>query len=125
ANDKAAKDEFIKMTLGLAKPPSARLLVKSVEEAITFLGDERSKPMKVLVLVNAVQDAHTLANALPEITSVNFGGLRTREGAKAVSKAVSLTGNDIALARELLSKGLELEVRQVPTDKRTGLETLL
>ncbi|PUZ27042.1 PTS system, fructoselysine and glucoselysine-specific IIB component [Chitinophaga costaii] len=125
ANDKVAKDEFIKMTLGIARPPSARLLVKSVADAITFLQDERSKPLKVLVLVNAVQDAHTLANALPEITSINFGGIRTREGARLVSKAVALTEGDITLSRELLAKGLELEVRQVPTDKKTALETLI
>lgn len=125
ANDKVAKDEFIKMTLGLAKPPSAKLLIKSVADTITFLQDERSKNLKILLLVNAVKDAHTLAFALPEIASVNFGGIRTREGAKLVSKAVALTEEDITLARELIDKGVELEVRQVPTDKKQLLEGLI
>lgn len=125
ANDKVAKDDFVKMTLNLAKPASARLLVKSIADTITFLQDERSKPVKLLVLVNSVSDAHTLAQSLPEITSINFGGLRMRDGARAVSKAVNLTEADITLARALLEKGTVLEVRQVPTDKPIGLETLV
>lgn len=125
ANDKVAKDEFIKMTLGLARPASAKLLIRSIADTITFLQDERSKNLKILLLVNSVKDAHTLAFALPEITSVNFGGIRTREGAKLVSKAIALTEDDITLAKTLLDKGVELEVRQVPTDKKQLLESLL
>lgn len=125
ANDKVAKDDFVKMTLNLAKPANARLLVKSIADTITFLQDERSKPVKLLVLVNSVTDAYTLAQSLPEITSINFGGLRMRDGARAVSKAVNLTEADITLARALLEKGTVLEVRQVPTDKPIGLETLV
>lgn len=124
-NDKVAKDDFIKMTLNLAKPATAKLLIKTTADAITFLQDERSKPMKILVLVNSVADAHTLVQSLPEITSINFGGLRMREGAKAVSKAITLTEEDITLTKALLEKGIALEVRQVPTDKATALETLL
>ncbi|PUZ26104.1 PTS mannose/fructose/sorbose transporter subunit IIB [Chitinophaga parva] len=125
ANDKVARDDFIKMTLNLAKPASARLLVKSIADTIAFLKDERSKPLKLLVLVNSVADAHTLAQSLPEITSINFGGLRMRDGAKAVSRAIYLTDADITLVRTLLEKGTALEVRQVPTDKPTGLESLI
>lgn len=125
ANDKVARDDFIKMTLNLAKPASARLLVKNIADTITFLQDERSKPLKLLVLVNSVADAHILAQSLPEITSINFGGLRMRDGAKTVSRAISLTEADITLAKALLEKGTVLEVRQVPTDKPTGLESLI
>ncbi|SEI53728.1 PTS system, mannose-specific IIB component [Dyadobacter sp. SG02] len=125
ANDKVAKDDFLKMTMNLAKPANAKLLIKSIADTVTFLSDERAKPMKILVLVNSVQDAAALAHALPEVRSINFGGIRAREGARAISKAFTVTDAEVALIRDLLAKGIELEVRQVPTDEPRSIETLL
>lgn len=125
ANDKVAKDEFMKMTLNLAKPASAKLLIKSLADTVTFLNDPRSQPLKILVLVNSVKDASVLADEVKEILSVNFGGIRTKERAKLISKAVAVTDEDIAIVKEMLAKGIELEVRQVPTDKKVLIETLI
>ena len=125
ANDKASKDEFLKMTLNLAKPATAKLLLKSIADTVTFLKDPRSQPLKVLIIVNAVKDAAALANEVSEIQSVNFGGLRAKEGAKAISKAIAVTDEDILVIKDMLAKGLELEVRQVPTDKKVLIDTLI
>jgi len=125
ANDKAATDEFLKMTLGLAKPASAKLLIKTLTDAITFLNDPRGQNMKILVLVNSVKDAATLSAGVSEIKSINFGGIRTKEGARSIAKALTVTDDDIMVIRDLLSKGIELEVRQVPTDTKTLIETLI
>jgi fructoselysine and glucoselysine-specific PTS system IIB component len=125
ANDKVAKDEFMKMTLGLAKPASAKLLIKSLADTVTFLNDPRSQNLKILVLVNSVKDAAALANEVSEIQSVNFGGIRTKEGTRSIAKAIAITDDDIATIKEMLAKGLELEVRQVPTDKKIMIDTLI
>ncbi|HVY73517.1 MAG TPA: PTS sugar transporter subunit IIB [Puia sp.] len=125
ANDKLAKDEFRKMTLGLAKPPGTRLIIKNVAEGTAFLRDAKNAGLKMLVLVDSVSDAFALAEAIPDIRSINFGGLRTRDRAKAISKSIFLTDEDIALSRKLLERGLELEIRQVPTDTKQLLEPLI
>jgi fructoselysine and glucoselysine-specific PTS system IIB component len=125
ANDKVAKDEFMKMTLGLAKPASAKLLIKSLADTVTFLNDPRSQSLKILVLVNSVKDAAALSNEVSEIQSVNFGGIRTKEGTRSIAKAIAVTDEDITTIKEMLAKGLELEVRQVPTDKKIMIDTLI
>jgi fructoselysine and glucoselysine-specific PTS system IIB component len=125
ANDKVAKDEFLKMTLNLAKPASAKLLIKSLADTATFLNDPRSQPLKILLIVNSVMDASMLANQASEIQSVNFGGIRIKDGARVISKAIALTDDDITLVREMLGRGIELEIRQVPTDKKVLIETLI
>jgi fructoselysine and glucoselysine-specific PTS system IIB component len=125
ANDKVANDEFMKMTLGLAKPAGTKLLIRSLNDAAVFLNDEKSKNLKVLLLVNSVKDAHAMVNGVAEIKSVNFGGLQTKEGAKLISKAIAVNDDDITIIRELLSKGIELEIRQVPTDSRQLVEGLI
>lgn len=125
ANDKVAGDDFQKMTMGLAKPAGAKLFIKTIEDAITFLNDEKNKSLKILVLINSVRDAFTLVSVVTGITSVNFGGIRAKEGAKLISKAVAVTEEEVVLIKELLRKGVELEVRQVPSDKKQNIETLL
>ncbi|MDN5287610.1 MAG: mannose/fructose/sorbose transporter subunit [Mucilaginibacter sp.] len=125
ANDKVAKDDFMKMTLGLAKPASAKLLIKSLADTVTFLNDPRSQPLKILILVNSVQDAAALAAQVSEIQSVNFGGIRTKEGTRSIAKAIAVTEDDIVTIKELLAKNIELEVRQVPTDKKIMIDTLI
>lgn len=125
ANDKVAKDEFLKMTLSLAKPAGTRLLVKSLSEAAAFLNDNKNDSLKTLLIINSVKDASTMAATVPEIKSVNIGGLRLKEGAKLISKAVGVNEEDITVLRDLLSKGLELEIRQVPTDTKQMVESLI
>lgn len=125
ANDKVAKDEFLKMTLSFAKPANSKLLIKSLADTITFLSDSQNQNLKIMLIINSVQDALTLADSLPEITSVNFGGIRGKEGSRLISKAVAVTDADITLIRQLIGKGIELEVRQVPTDKKQLVQTLI
>lgn len=125
ANDKVAKDEFMKMTLGLAKPAGTKLLIKSIADAIVFLNDEKSKGLKILLLINSVKDAHAMATGVQEIRSVNFGGIRMKEGAKLISKAVAVTEEDKPLLQDLLGRGTELEIRQVPTDSKQMVEDLI
>ena len=125
ANDKAATDEFLKMTLGLAKPPNTKLVIKSLRDTAAILNDEKYKNLKILVLVNSVGDAHSLSDSVSTITSINFGGIRAREGSRLISKAIAVTEDDIILIRQMLDKGIELEIRQVPTDTRQMIQSLV
>jgi fructoselysine and glucoselysine-specific PTS system IIB component len=125
ANDKVAKDEFMKLTLGLAKPAGTKLLIKGINDASAFLNDEKNKELKVLLLINSVKDAAVMANDVPEIKSINIGGIRLKEGAKLISKAVAVNDEDILLLREMLNNGIELEIRQVPTDSKQMVAALI
>ncbi len=125
ANDKVAKDEFMKMTLGLAKPAGTKLLIKSLNEAAEFLNDQKNDGLKILLIINSVKDAAVMAAEVPEIRSINIGGLRLKDGAKLISKAVAVNEEDISTLRGLLDKGVELEIRQVPTDSKQMVESLI
>lgn len=125
ANDKVAGDEFLKMTIGLAKPPSARLLILTLENATTFLNDPKSANIKILLLVSGIKDAYNLSLRVAEIRSVNFGGIRMKEGARLISKAIAVSEEDIPIINNMLENELELEIRQVPTDKKIMVKDLL
>lgn len=125
ANDKIAMDEFQKMAMGLAKPPMVKLLIMTLTDSIAFLNDNKNKNAKILLLVNCIKDAFSIASGVPEIQSINLGGIRTREGARLISKAIAISDEDIPIIKQLLEKGLELEIRQVPTDKKQLVKNLI
>jgi fructoselysine and glucoselysine-specific PTS system IIB component len=125
ANDKVAKDDFQKMTLGLAKPAGVKLLIKALPDAAAFLKDDKNKSLNILVLINSVKDAFELARDVQEIRSINFGGIRAKEGAKLISKAVAVTEEEVVLIKELLQRGIELEIRQVPTDEKQKVSSFI
>jgi fructoselysine/glucoselysine PTS system EIIB component len=125
ANDKIAGDDFQKMAINLAKPPSAKLLIFSVNDSIAFLNDPKSKNARILVLVNSVIDAFKLSQEVKDIQSVNFGGIRMKPGAKLISKAIAVADEDIIIINQLIKNGIELEIRQVPGDKKQLVQNLI
>ncbi len=125
ANDKVAGDEFLKMTMGIARPPSAKLLILTLASAITFLNDPKSAGLKILLLVSGIKDASDLAASVAEIKSINFGGIRMKDGARLISKAVAVSPEDEDIIGKMAGNGLELEIRQVPTDKKIMVKDAL
>jgi len=125
ANDKVAKDEFQKMTLGLARPANTKLLITAINDAIAFLNDGKNQPLKILVLINNIHDAARLAENVAEIKSVNFGGIRSKEGSTLISKAIAVTNDELPVLDAMLQKSIELEARQVPTDSKLLLADLI
>lgn len=125
ANDKAATDEIVKMTLKLAKPPEVKLAIKTVDDAIKLLNGDKTKPYNVFVIVGNTLDALKLSKGVSEIKSINVGGLPEREGTWLISKALSIDNNDIKNFEEMESMGIELEVRQVPNEKRKDIQNLI
>lgn len=125
ANDTIAHDEFTKMTLGLAKPQNVNLTIVEVDKAVNILTSEKGKKYSSLVIVNNVKDAHRIMSEVDELNSLNLGGLREREGSKRYTNAITLTEEDVNLAKSLLDSGYEVEIRQMPTDKKQQLQSLL
>ncbi|MBN8855631.1 MAG: PTS mannose/fructose/sorbose transporter subunit IIB [Sphingobacteriales bacterium 50-39] len=125
ANDRVAKDEFLKTTLNLARPAGIKFFIRAINDAIALINDPKSQPFHILLIAESVKDAHALVSGIPEIRSVNFGGIRSSAGSRLVSKAIALTEEDIARIRDMLTKGIELEARQVPTDSKLSVESLI
>ncbi|RNB90388.1 PTS mannose/fructose/sorbose transporter subunit IIB [Brevibacillus fluminis] len=125
ANNAVIQDELKKMTLNLAKPPGVKLILLSVNDAIAFLSSEESAKYSILVLVDNAADSLQLAEGVEEIKSINVGGMRMAKGKRMISSAVAVDEADINVFQSLLQIGVEVEVRQVPTEKKKPISELL
>ena len=73
ANDAASESPLIQKTLRMAAPAGIKTAIKSVDDAIDLLNDDRCKNLKILVLVNSPSDAVKVVNSVSDIPYINVG----------------------------------------------------
>lgn len=118
ANDSVPNDELRKTTIKLAKPPSVKLVIKSIADSIEAIKSGVTDKYTLFIVVESVEDAWRLAREIAEIKSINLGGIKAKEGSRNISKAVNLLPDEIARLNELVGQGVEIEIRQVPNDRK-------
>lgn len=118
-NDEVARDELRKSALRLAKPENAKLVMKSVQDAIESINSGITDKYKMLVVVESVTDAKNLIDGTRyKILSLNLGGTKKREGTHNYSAAINLTDSEVEQLHELSTKGVEVFIQQVPSEKK-------
>jgi len=118
ANDSVPNDELRKTTIKLAKPPSVKLVIKNIADSIEAIKSGVTDKYTLFIVVESVEDAWRLAREIPEIKSINLGGIKSKEGSRNISKAVNLLPDEITRLNELVGQGVEIEIRQVPNDRK-------
>ncbi|GAL60248.1 MULTISPECIES: PTS sugar transporter subunit IIB [Pseudescherichia] len=118
ANDSVPNDELRKTTIKLAKPPSVKLVIKNIADSIEAIKSGVTDKYTLFIVVESVEDAWRLAREIPEIKSINLGGIKAKEGSRNISKAVNLLPDEITRLNELVGQGVEIEIRQVPNDRK-------
>ncbi|MBG9430966.1 PTS sugar transporter subunit IIB, partial [Klebsiella pneumoniae] len=69
-------------------------------------------------IIRGFISAWRVASAIDEIKSINLGGIKAKEGSKNISKAINLLPTEIEQLQQLVGKGVEVEIRQVPNDRK-------
>ena len=118
ANDSVATDDLRKTTMKLAKPAGAKLVIKNIEDSITALKSGVTDKYKLFIVVESIEDAAKLALAVPAVDKVNLGLGKAKEGTRNISKSINVLPKEEALIREMADEGIEVEIRQVPNDKK-------
>lgn len=106
ANDEAAKNEVMQMTLKMAVPNGMKLLIRSVEKAIGIFNDPRGKDKRMFVIVNSVVDANKIAQNVEDIETVNVANAGRFDKSDPKSKkmifpSVQLNPVELEAAKEL------------------------
>jgi fructoselysine/glucoselysine PTS system EIIB component len=125
ANDEVVNDEIYKTTLKLAKPQGVRLVIKNIQDSINSIESGITDKYKLFIVVSSIEDAYKLATSVKEIKSINLGGVKIKEGTRAISQTINVTPHEEDLIKQLLESGVEVEIRQVPTDKKVNAKNVL
>lgn len=117
ANDSVPNDEIRKAGIKLAKPANTKLVIKNMDASVEALVSGVTDKYKVIVVVESVADVITkLCKETGMIVRSRLGGVKSREGTRQISKAVFTTPKEEELIKELITDGVTVEIRQVPSD---------
>ena len=124
ANDAAANDDIRKAAMKMATPDGVKLAVRTIEEAGKLLLNPKLGKLKVFVITANPKDAHQLMNLIDEKPSLNLGGMQKAADKVSFSAAVFTSKEDIQYLDLMDEMGIEIEVRQVPTESAKKYQAL-
>lgn len=125
ANDEVMENEMSKMALKMVKPSGVKMAIRSLADGAKVLNDPRAAGMKIFVVVKTLQDAVRLCGETDQITKINVGGVKKKEGSKLVAASVYLNGDDLAAVQKLVDLGKDVEFKMVPSESGKKAEQIL
>lgn len=124
-NDNVVKDKTRATMLKQAVPPGVTAHVVSVDKMMRVYNNPEYAGEKVMLLFTNPTDALELVRRGVPIKSINIGGMAYKEGRVMLDMSVSVDEKDIEAFKELDSRGIELEVRKVASDKKVPVLQLI
>ena len=124
-NDNVVKDKTRATMLKQAVPPGVTAHVVSVDKMMRVYNNPEYAGEKVMLLFTNPTDALELVRRGVPIQSINIGGMAYKEGRVMLDMSVLVDEKDIEAFKELDSRGIELEVRKVASDKKVPVLQLI
>ena len=130
ANDEAAKNDIMQMTLRMATPTGIKLLIKSLNDSINVFNDPRSKDVKLFVLTNCVKDALEIVKNCPDVQSVNVANVgrfdETDTSLKVqLNSFIILNPQEVECLKELAEFSVPVYSQVVPTNPKVPIKNIL
>ncbi|MBQ6298034.1 MAG: PTS sugar transporter subunit IIB [Selenomonadaceae bacterium] len=117
-SDEVAKDELRKKLLLQVVPPGLKGYVIPVDKAVEAYKNPKYNSFKTLFLFTNPKDVLRAVKGGIPFKSVNLGGKCFKDGDTLISQAVSVNAEDVAAIKELVSMGIEVEMRKLVNDPK-------
>ena len=106
----------------MGKPAGCKLVIKDMANAIEAINSGVTDKYKMIICVATIAEAKQLVEGCPQIKSVNLGNTKPKDekrpDARQVSRQIFLTAAEEADVREMLDRGVEVEIRPWPMTPR-------
>ena len=93
------------------------MVIKNITDSINAINSGVTSKYDLIIIVSNIKDAYELAVNC-NLKSINLGGTKATENTQNISKAVNVTEEEIELLDKLCEKSIEVEIRQLPLDKK-------
>ena len=119
-SDEVAKDELRKKLLLQVVPPGLKGYVIPVDKAVEAYKNPKYDSFKTLFLFTNPTDVLRAVKGGIPFKSVNLGGKCFKDGDTLISQAVSVNAEDVKAIKELVSMGIEVEMRKLVNDPKVN-----
>ena len=127
ANDKAAANEVQQMALKMATPSGIKVLIRSVDDAIKILNNQKPERVKMFVLTNSVRDALKIAlNCdVQSINVANVGRFDSSDKKIKLNSDVVCNPEELEALKEVSNLNIETIHWVIPTNPKITIKKLL
>lgn len=129
ANDNAANNQMVQMTLKMATPTGKKLLIRSVDDAIKVFNNPKGAKMRIFALTNNIRDALKIAQNVKGIEGINVANVgrfaKDADNAVQLSSTLMLSKEELAALKELANLDIPVFSQVVPNNTKTSIKTLL
>ncbi|RYL93059.1 hypothetical protein EWI07_08125 [Sporolactobacillus sp. THM7-4] len=124
-SDDVAKDKVRSTLLKQVAPPGVSAHVVDVEKCVRVYKNPKYEKDPVMLLFTNPTDVVRVIEKGIDIKSVNIGSIAYAEGKTMITNAVAVGKEDIEAFNTLHDRGIELEIRKVPSDNKADILPLL
>ena len=124
-DDVVASSEWEQELYRMAVPPEMEIRFESVESAASGHDDLVLDKRRSMVIVADIETMQRLVARVPDIRSVNIGGLHHRAGRIQKLRYLFLTADEEVSLRDLAAGGIVVTAQDVPSARVVPLEELV
>jgi len=122
-DDKTRQDPFMQEMFSQLVPAGISIEIRSIAEAVELLKGGLEKP--TMIIVKVPQTIKALVDAGIDIDFVNIGGMGMTPGRKKFFQNVSTSPEENEILKELVAKGIKVEIQIIPAQKKVDVKSLL
>ncbi len=131
ANDAAASNPIVQKSLMMAAPPTAKVAIKSVQDAITLLQNPKAANHSILLIVASPEDLLEMVKNVKDIPLINvgnYGRIAPKQGdepRKTYASNLYAYPSEVEIFKEILAAGIETVYQTTPEDIPEKLNKVL
>ena len=123
ADDLVNAEEWEKELYASAAEPDFKATVLSLAEAVEQISGGVFSSEKIFLLVRGPAEALEMLEMGLTTNEINVGGLHFREGREKITDNVWVDEGERETLRDIVKKGITLEARTLPGDKRITINS--
>ncbi len=124
-DNQVAEDPTQCLLYEMAVPLEIKSSILTLNKAVEFFQSNADTDNRTIILFSRPSDVLSFVESGVTITSLNIGGMRYEPGKTQISPSISISDEDKTALRTLLSKGIKIEGRAVPTDPELDIKPFL
>lgn len=124
SSDTLLNDELKLTAVKIARPPGVKLVVKNIKDSIEAIKSGKTDKYNLFIVCDTIDGAAQIANEC-NIEYINLGGTCPAPNKNKISKGIYITEEERSILKELIDKGVKLNIQMIPSEKSIDAKNLI
>ncbi|WP_073998584.1 PTS N-acetylgalactosamine transporter subunit IIB [Anaerococcus urinomassiliensis] len=123
ANDEVASNKMRQGLMDMAAPTGVATRYWTIQKTIDTIHKAADR-QHIFIICETPEDVLKLVEGGVPIDKLNVGNMHMAEGKRQVAGTVAVDDKDVEAFKALRDKGVDIEIRKVPTESKDNIDKL-